>query len=62
MTQQQRDAAMNLPLVREIADAFDARLVDLRDRPPLHPPTAPPSEIDTDDSTLTHDDEDFNDV
>ena len=33
MTQRERDEAMNHPLVRQVVDLFDARLVDLRERP-----------------------------
>ena len=33
VTQRERDEVMNTPLVRQIADLFDAKLVDVRDAP-----------------------------
>lgn len=30
LTQRERDRVLNLPLVREVMDVFDARLIDIR--------------------------------
>lgn len=41
LSQQDRDAVMNNPLVREVMEVFHARLVDIR---PMSKPIAPPAE------------------
>jgi len=52
VTQEQRDEAMNLPLVKQVVDLFDARLVDLQDEAP---PVTPTDEA-TSDTTEEDDD------
>ncbi len=37
LTAEQRNEAMNLPLVRQVADLFDGRVVDVRDEQPSEP-------------------------
>ena len=39
LTAEQRNEAMNLPLVRQVADLFDGRIVDVRDEESTEPPT-----------------------
>lgn len=55
VTQNERDAAMNLPLVKQIVDLFDARLVDLADEARPAPPVTPP-DVDASDTTEEDDD------